>query len=147
MQIERDSFSDPWSRASFEAALDLERMRFLVAVGGEQSGERGVRAPASRVVGYVIALLLVDEAEIADIAVVPASRGRGIGGQLLDRMCEDAAELGVRSLYLEVRESNAAARALYASRFFKPVGRRPGYYRQPLEDALVLRKDIKAMVK
>ena len=139
LRIERASFADPWSRASFEAALNLERMRFLVAdeAGGGEAGES-----SSRVIGYVIALLLMEEAEIANLAVVPEVRGRGIGGRLLDQVSADAAVVGVQTLYLEVRESNVAARALYESRSFAHVGRRRAYYRHPVEDALVLRRDL-----
>jgi [ribosomal protein S18]-alanine N-acetyltransferase len=144
LRIERASFADPWSRTSFEAALDFDRMRFLVA---DEAGDVGAAEAmeSSHVIGYVIALLLVDEAEIANIAVVPEVRGRGIGGRLLDQVSADAAGVGVRSLYLEVRESNTAARALYDSRSFTHVGRRRGYYRHPVEDALVLRRDLDAM--
>ena len=93
-------------------------------------------------IGYVLALIAADEAEIADLAVTPAARRRGVGGLLLDRVSRAAADRGVRVLYLEVRESNVAARRLYESRSFLPVGRRRGYYRHPPEDALVLRRDL-----
>lgn len=138
IQIEKDSFADPWSAESLLTSLGLERMRFLVAecgLGSEQDG-------GPRLVGYVIALLLSDEAEVADLAVASSARRRGIGGQLLDYVTEEAARSGVRTLYLEVRESNVAARALYESRSFQPVGRRKGYYRHPPEDALLLRRDL-----
>ena len=143
LRIERASFADPWSLESFRTALDLDRMRFLVAdstIGGSADAD-GVGGPA-QVVGYVVALLLADEAEIADIAVSPEARGSGIGGRLLDQASDDAAQRGVRSLYLEVRESNVAARALYESRSFAHVGRRRGYYQHPNEDALIMRRDL-----
>ena len=134
--IERDSFADPWSRESFESSLALDRMWFLVAEeGGGRPGAEG-----SAILGYVVALIILEEAEIADLAVAPAARRRGIGGLLLDRATRDAAEAGVRALYLEVRESNSAARALYESRAFLPVGRRRGYYQHPQEDALLLKR-------
>ncbi|MDQ2666844.1 MAG: ribosomal protein S18-alanine N-acetyltransferase [Gemmatimonadota bacterium] len=142
MRIERASFVDPWSHASFEAALDVQRMRFLVADDTDDVAVPGSADAATRVVGYVVALLLVDEGEIANIAVVPRVRGQGVGGRLLDQVSADAADMGVQSLYLEVRESNVAARALYDSRSFTQVGRRRGYYRHPVEDALVLRRDL-----
>ena len=132
IRIERASFADPWSAESFVSSLDLERMRFLVA---EESGD-------SKLLGYVIALVLSDEAEIADLAVATDARRRGIGGVLLDRMAELVAQQGVRWLYLEVRESNVEARALYESRSFLQVGRRKGYYRHPSEDALLLKRDL-----
>lgn len=136
--IERDSFADPWSVESFHTSLDRERMRFLVA----ESAEAGTGVEKTPLVGYVIALLLSGEAEIADIAVAPGARRRGIGGLLLDAMLAEAAAEGVQTMYLEVRESNASARALYATRQFREVGRRKGYYHHPVEDALLLRRDL-----
>ena len=125
LRIERSSFADPWSADAFINTLFRDRMRFLAAV--DQSGviEGGAGGPS--VVGYVIALLLTDEAEIADLAVALAARGRGVGGLLLDEVTAEVAGEGARALFLEVRESNQAARALYESRSFKQVGRRKGY--------------------
>ncbi|CAN5877157.1 N/A [soil metagenome] len=137
IEIERASFADPWSREAFASSIDPQRMRFLVAEDGREdsSGER-------RILGYVVALLLFDEAEIANLAVAPSARRHGIGGLLLDRASADLAGDGVESLYLDVRESNASARALYASRSFQEVGRRRGYYRHPTEDALLLKRNL-----
>jgi ribosomal-protein-alanine N-acetyltransferase len=127
VMIERVSFSDPpWSRRSFASLLDDPRVRFTVAC-----------MPA--VVGYVVTWLVADEADLANLAVAPDRRREGIGRLLLDSAMAEALARGATSLYLEVRESNAAARALYGGRGFRPVGRRPGYYRNPLEDALLLR--------
>jgi len=139
--IERDSFADPWSRESFESSLALDRIRFLVAVEANESSQGG----GETILGYVVALLLFDEAEIADLAVAPSARRRGIGGLLMDRASADAAKAGVRSVYLEVRESNSAARALYESRSFLAVGRRRGYYQHPSEDALLLKRELGPM--
>jgi ribosomal-protein-alanine N-acetyltransferase len=87
-------------------------------------------------------MVMGPEGEIADIAVAPEARGRGVGGVLLDRVTELLAESGVRTIYLEVRESNLAARGLYDARSFRMIGRRRGYYQHPAEDALVLRREI-----
>ena len=76
-------------------------------------------------------------------AVAPDMRGRGIGRALLDAMLRDAESRGTAQLYLEVRESNQAARQLYATRGFEEVGRRKRYYRSPTEDALILRRTLK----
>ena len=153
LQIERGSFADPWSRASFETALDVDRMLFLVAerVSGDAEpagkGEVNNALGGSAVVAYAVALLLFDEAEIADIAVSAAERQRGIGGLILDAVLARARAVGVQSMYLEVRESNASARALYSSRSFADVGRRRGYYQHPVEDALLMRRDLQEQVK
>ncbi len=141
LQIERDSFADPWSRESFASSLALDRMRFLVAEDADRVPAGG-RDGGGEILGYVVALFIVDEAEIADLAVTPEARRRGIGGLLLDRVAVEAARAGVRSLYLEVRESNSAARALYASRSFAQVGLRRGYYQHPREDALLLKREL-----
>jgi len=143
VQIERGCFADPWSPASFESSMEPQRMRFLVAEEGEGSASSNRHPPGEpRILGYVVALLLFDEAEIANLAVAPWARRRGIGGLMLDRMSADLAGGGVQSLYLDVRESNAGARALYASRSFVEVGRRRGYYRHPTEDALLLKRTL-----
>ena len=147
LAIEAVSFVDPWTDEAFHAALALPHMRFLVAEEGQGEARPGGGATPSggaRLVGYVLAMVLGPEGEIADIAVAPAERGRGTGGRLLDRACALLAGEGVERLYLEVRESNEAARRLYASRDFAPVGRRRGYYRQPTEDALVLERALTA---
>jgi ribosomal-protein-alanine N-acetyltransferase len=138
--IERSSFSDPWSFETFSAALALPHLRFLVAEEAVGPVERGGGEP--RLVGYVVALVMADEAEIADVAVEPSARRRGVARVLLERISADAAEAGVRALYLEVRESNSAARGLYHSLGFTQVGLRRGYYQHPSEDALLLRRDL-----
>jgi ribosomal-protein-alanine N-acetyltransferase len=138
--IERASFSDPWSFETFSATLALRHLRFLVAEEGGREGGTGGAAPT--LVGYVVALVMADEGEIADLAVAPSARRRGVARSLLERTMAEAMEAGVGALYLEVRESNAAARALYQALRFEPVGRRRGYYQHPSEDALLLRREL-----
>lgn len=125
--IERDSFADPWGSREFASALDSPHTIFLVAVD-----------PGGIVSGYVIALAVQDEAEVLNIAVRHPDRGKGIGAGLLDAAIRQVSERGAAKIYLEVRESNDAARALYASRGFGEISRRIKYYRSPVEDALVL---------
>ena len=128
--IEAAAFADPWSRQAFEAALRERHARFRVA-----------RTPDG-VIGYVIAWFVMDEGEIANLAVAPSARRGGVASALLDVIIGDARDSGLSRLFLEVRESNAAARALYAARGFKPVARRARYYRKPVEDAIVLRLEL-----
>ena len=139
--IERDSFADPWSAGSFVDSLKHTGMWFLVA---ERPRDRSATEEHADhgLLGYVVALVMADEAEIANLAVVPTGRRCGIGGLLLDRIIDDTGRAGVRSLYLDVRESNSAARALYESRSFLRVGCRREYYRNPVEDALLLKRDL-----
>ena len=101
-----------------------------------------LEADRGRVLGYVVSWYVMDEAEIANLAVSDDVRGAGIGARLLDHALEIARERRSQVVFLEVRESNAAARALYASRGFEVAGRRSKYYRKPVEDALVLRRAL-----
>jgi len=131
--IELAAFSDPWPVSAFSDLLDVLHARITVAVDNRDF-----------TVGYCVLLVAADEGEIANIAVVSSRRGRGIGARLLDHSLHSAQLEGVRSVYLEVRASNNPARYLYASRAFVAAGRRRAYYRNPLEDALVLRWDSPA---
>ncbi|HXH63250.1 MAG TPA: ribosomal protein S18-alanine N-acetyltransferase [Gemmatimonadales bacterium] len=129
--IETAAFADPWSRRDFADALGAH-VPFLVAI------EDG------RAVGYVLARQAADEAEILNLGVAPTARRRGIGRALVREGLAALAARGAEQVFLEVRESNAAARALYAEFGFAEVGRRRGYYRRPTEDAIVLRAAISA---
>jgi [ribosomal protein S18]-alanine N-acetyltransferase len=140
LRIEQASFADPWSVESLSTALTLERMRVLVAEAADDEARSG--DVAAELLGYVVALVVGAEAEIADLAVAPEARRMGIGRALIGRVLAELEEDGVRAVYLEVRESNHVARTLYESSGFGSIGRRRGYYRHPLEDALVLRREI-----
>ena len=129
--IERVAFSDPWSLRSFREALDSGSVYFACA-----------RSDAGGVLGYVVAWFVADQGEIANIAVSPDQRGRGVGRALLDAALGEAAARGIAAVFLEVRDSNQRARELYASRGFEEVGRRRRYYRRPVEDAIVLRRTL-----
>src|SRR6185295_16074550 len=130
-ELERASFSDPWSRASFEAVLDEPAAFCAVA-----------NTASARPAGYVVAWFAADEGEIANLAVREPTRRRGIGSMLLAGALAEGKRRGARNMYLEVRESNEAARRLYAARGFEEVGRRKRYYRHPVEDAVVLRLEM-----
>lgn len=125
--VERACFSDPWSARSLEEVIHSETSRAFVA------------ETESGVVGYVLARTSAKEGEILDLAVLPRSRRRGIARCLLAAVSEALREAGVDEVYLEVRESNRAAIALYEAEGYRPVGMRTRYYRNPPEDALVLR--------
>ena len=89
----------------------------------------------------MVTWVVTDEAEIANLAVRTDRRRTGIGQLLVEAAIAAATAGGARTVYLEVRESNVAARALYQRHGFTAVGTRPKYYRNPSEDALVLRLD------
>ena len=133
LEIERSSFSDPWRLRSFSSLIGDARVVFAAATDARGG-----------VLGYVVAWFVMDEGEIANLAVAPSARGRGVGATLLDAAIESARQRSVASVFLEVRESNSAARHLYASRGFTEIGRRRHYYRRPTEDALVLRLAVSA---
>jgi ribosomal-protein-alanine N-acetyltransferase len=129
--LEMTAFADPWMRQAFEAALEERHARFRVA-----------RDADGELLGYVVAWFVLDEGEIANLAVAQSARRRGIGQALLEAIIVEARETRVSRLFLEVRESNSAARALYESRGFTAIARRSRYYRKPVEDAIVLRLDL-----
>jgi ribosomal-protein-alanine N-acetyltransferase len=129
--IERRSFTDPWSESSFDELLAHSRMYFACV---RQAA--GAPRPA---LGYVVAWFAGGQGEIANLAVEPAARGRGFGSRLLDAALDEARRHGVEEVFLEVRDSNSRARQLYESRGFAEVGRRRRYYRRPAEDAVILR--------
>ncbi len=129
--IERAAFRDAWSRAQLAACL-ADPALFLVA---HREGT---------ILGYVILHVVADEAELLNLAVDPVARGQGVGRALIRAGVTAAGARGARAVYLEVRESNAVARHLYATEGFEVVGRRAGYYRTPAEDAVVLRAAILA---
>lgn len=131
-RIERASFGDPWTEDSFRELLGLAAAIFLVATKGSENA----------VAGYVVAAVASDQAEILNLAVNPSERRGGLGGQLLDAAFTALIARGAREVFLEVRESNVAALALYRSRSFTALSRRRNYYRNPVEDALVLRRAI-----
>ncbi len=135
--IERRSFSDPWSLPAFEDVVEHSHVAFLCA-------RDGIGGP---VLGYVVAWFAADEAEIANLAVAAQGRRRGIGSALLAAALEEAQARGAVAVYLEVRDSNVAARRLYESHGFTEVGKRKAYYRKPVEDAIVLKRELVSEAK
>ena len=132
--IERRAFPDPWSEASFREAVTGPGAVVLIAEAGGKGAARG------SIAGYVIGRALAGAGEILNLAVDEPFRRRGIARDLLDLALDRLQHLGAGEVFLEVRESNVAARLLYASRGFHPVGMRRAYYRSPKEDAVVLRR-------
>jgi ribosomal-protein-alanine N-acetyltransferase len=125
--LERRCFGDPWSESAFREALESPWGSGVVA-----EGPRGV-------VGYLVAREAGGSGEVLNLAVAPEARRRGVGRALLEAGIDAMAAHGVDEVYLEVRESNRSAQALYLGYGFRPVGQRRAYYRNPREDAVVLR--------
>lgn len=128
-EIEKLCFNDPWSESSIASELGNRLSLWLVAMDGE------------KVAGYVGSQSVLEEADMMNIAVAPEYRRKGIAQELISRLVSALYDKGVHSLSLEVRASNEPAKALYEKNGFIPVGRRPNYYRNPKEDALILRKE------
>lgn len=124
--IEALCFSQPWSEAAVLGELDNPLACFLVV---EQEG---------KVVAYGGMHCVAPEAYVANIAVHPDYRGRGLGKAVTCALIKTAAKREMSSISLEVRQSNAAAIGLYKSLGFVAVGKRPGFYEYPKEDALIM---------
>lgn len=127
-ELEKRCFSDPWSERSIASELSNQLALWLVAE------DNGV------VAGYIGSQTVPDESDMMNVAVHPDYRRRGIAEALVNTLCDALKERGSVSLTLEVRASNEPAKALYEKLGFEQVGRRPNYYRNPKEDALILKK-------
>jgi len=132
--LEQASHAAPWSEGNFRDAF--------AAGYGTLVGELD-----HRVVAYGVLMLAPGEAQLLNLTVAAPARRRGLGRNLLRRLLDDAVGVGADQCFLEVRESNHAAIALYLREGFAPVARRAGYYPAPhgaggREDALVMRRRL-----
>ena len=134
-EMENRFFSTPWSPASIGHYAEAGNTIFIVARSDEPAPRR--------VVGYAAVLCAADEGNLVSIGVEEDFREMGIATTLLDILYEQAIDRGVSSINLEVRRSNKAAISLYEKEGFEQVGKRPGFYRNPEEDALLYIKKIK----
>lgn len=128
--LEKICFSDPWSENSVALELKNPLSCWLVA---EEDG---------KVTGYVGSQTVMDESDMMNVAVHPDYRRKGIAEKLVMELVEALKKRDSRCLTLEVRASNEPARALYEKQGFVQVGLRKNYYRNPREDALILRKEF-----
>lgn len=128
--LEKCCFSDPWSEKSIASELENPLSQWLV---WEEEGE---------VLGYIGSQSVPPEADVMNLAVAPAGRRRKIATALLTALTSLLHKKGIEALFLEVRASNHAACALYQQFDFIQVGVRPRYYVNPIEDALILRKEL-----
>ncbi|HTZ18187.1 MAG TPA: ribosomal protein S18-alanine N-acetyltransferase [Dissulfurispiraceae bacterium] len=128
--IERSSFTMAWSENSFYSE-----------VYGRYSITR-VAAIKGRAAGYVIARIILDEGHLLDLAVHPGFRRMGVARMLLEDVIRGLRINRCRAFYLEVRESNAAARGLYENMGFTIIGTRKTYYKNPVEDACIMMLEL-----
>jgi [ribosomal protein S18]-alanine N-acetyltransferase len=121
-----------WTAAQYEALFHASDPGRLALVMREES----------ELQGFVIARVVAEEWEIENIAIAGSARRRGLGTRLLGELLDLAQAQGAGAVFLEVRESNRAARALYEKWAFLESGRRRRYYRDPEEDAILYRIDF-----
>lgn len=127
--LEAVCFETPWSERSILSETKNPLSCWIVAV------------ECDRVVGYVGSQAVLGEADMMNLAVDPAFRRMGIAEKLVHTLISELKDRSVYSLTLEVRLSNLPAQELYKKLGFLQVGRRPGYYSNPKEDALILKKE------
>jgi len=137
-----------WTEAQYKQAVqpdsnDPERLVLVAEASPATEEETGQvsagQVSRSSIVGFLVARHLASEWELENIVVAPASRQKGLGGQLLDALLAAARQTDNESVFLEVRESNTAARMLYEKAGFQQTGRRKSYYTNPPEDAILYR--------
>lgn len=129
-EMERLCFSDPWSESSIATELTCRLSYWLVAV---EHGE---------VLGYIGSQSVLGESDMMNVAVHPDHRRKGIAEALVLTLSADLRANGNSCLTLEVRASNMPAITLYEKLGFTQVGLRKNYYRNPKEDAYILRKTL-----
>jgi ribosomal-protein-alanine N-acetyltransferase len=132
VEIARESFSNPWTREMFAQELSSQPL----------SKSYVVRTAADPVAAFCTCWLVLDELHINTVAVRPALRQQGIARRLMEYVLRDAAGAGATRALLEVRRSNTAAIALYQSLGFSTEAVRQDYYSKPLEDALLLSRQL-----
>jgi len=126
LKIERAVFPDPWSSEAFEEQITLPGWSSIVA---ESEG---------RIIGYGCFHVVATESHLTNLAVAPKYRRKSVAKQLLDNILQVVKQHSCDFIFLEVRPSNRGAIAFYERFHFEVLYRRPRYYRQPVEDALVM---------
>lgn len=128
--MERDIFPDPWTKRGITETLQGKNTVLLGA------WKNGILA------GYVILYYVLDEGEIARIAVESSCRRQGAAGCLFGRLKDICGDRGIKRLMLEVRQSNTAAISFYKRYGFTEDGIRKAYYTNPCEDAILMSRDV-----
>jgi len=127
LEIETLCFSTPWKKISFISEFHLS---YSFSFGITSKTDNKLR-------GYIFFWLVCDEIHITNLAIHPAVRKEGLGSNLLKYLLQLASDINVKNIYLEVRKSNHAAKALYKKFGFVQTGYRPQYYSDNQEDALL----------
>jgi ribosomal-protein-alanine N-acetyltransferase len=127
LEIEHRSFTTPWSREAFYNELNMNKFAVYIVLEVDK-----------KVVGYCGVWVVIDEAHITNIAILPEYRGRKFGEALMQNLFDVARTMGAKSMTLEVRVTNYVAQALYRKFGFQKGGLRKNYYTDNQEDALVM---------
>lgn len=131
--IEQQVHHDPMSESMIQNELSVEQGRFWVVFAQAQ------------VVAYAMVWIVMDQAELHNIAVAASHQRQGIARKLMRWICDDVRALDVTNMFLEVREGNLPARQLYERLGFEAVGVRRKYYQHPVEDAVVMSLDVTSL--
>jgi [ribosomal protein S18]-alanine N-acetyltransferase len=127
LEVEHASFTTPWSREAFYN--ELHSNKFAVYIVLEEN---------KKIIGYCGAWIVIDEAHVTNVAILPEYRGRKLGAAMLEKLMMVAREMGAKSMTLEVRVTNHVAQSLYRKFGFQNGGIRKNYYSDNQEDALVM---------
>jgi len=127
LAVEHASFTVPWSREAFYN--ELHNNKFAVYIVLEED---------NKIIGYSGTWVVIDEAHVTNVAILPGYRGRQLGETMLRKLMSVAREMGAKSMTLEVRVTNHVAQSLYRKLGFQNGGIRKNYYSDNQEDALVM---------
>ncbi|WP_066372251.1 ribosomal protein S18-alanine N-acetyltransferase [Neobacillus fumarioli] len=127
LEVEHASFTLPWSREAFYNEIHNNKFAVYIVLEHEE-----------RIIGYCGVWIVVDEAHVTNVAILPAYRGRKLGEAMMRKLMSVSREMGAKRMTLEVRVSNYIAQSLYRKMGFQNGGIRKNYYSDNLEDALVM---------
>jgi len=127
LEVEHASFTTPWSREAF--FNEIHNNKFAVYIVLEED---------DKIIGYCGTWIVIDEAHVTNIAILPEYRGKKLGEALLTKLISTAREMGAKSMTLEVRVTNHVAQSLYRKFGFHNGGIRKNYYSDNQEDALIM---------
>ena len=129
LKIEKKAFASHWNKQTFLDELSAENGHYIAFMLSD------------KMIGYSGFRHVLDEAHITTLAVDRKQRKKGVGTKLIARLLNDAKGLGLKKLFLEVRQSNIPAQKIYKKLGFKVIDRRREYYQHPVEDALVMQNE------
>lgn len=128
--IDHACIANPWTVQDFEQAWHRSEQNYWVAV------------IENKIIGFAGVMTAADEADITHIAVLPEYQRQHVASSLLQEIIKQLQLMGVQTIYLEVRQHNSTAQSLYHFAKFEQVGTRKNYYTNPIEDAIIMKKEI-----